>query len=335
MLEEDPTIGDTVSDILQQLSSLKEVVARSQNLNNVSVGQTLPPRIQSGMSIPPVSNLRATKGNAILGQTKLTVTWTDPDDISQVGRYNIYLTGNVTGQTQEIQVASSRKSPAIFNILPDLQTSITVYVQTVLRNGQAMDISQCPTTTITSLDPQKVGIGTINPQYTLHIVTPNAAGFVLGEAIQNSTATAGGPELKFYKTRGAPGAETAVLSGDGIGSVGFSGFDGTVALASSRDMAQVVAFATENWTASAHGSRMILRTCPNGSINESDVVFLSQDRNLGLNTNSFSSGAGVVAIANATVAPSLTPGTGGILWAAAGALHWLGTSGTDTIIAPA
>ncbi len=36
-----------------------------------------------------------------------------------------------------------------------------------------------------------------------------------------------------------------------------------------------------------------------------------------------------------SAAPGFTPGGGGVLYSNAGALHWLGSSGTDTVIAPA
>lgn len=43
---------------------------------------------------------------------------------------------------------------------------------------------------------------------------------------------------------------------------------------------------------------------------------------------------GVIALGNVTTAPG-TPGNGGIFYASAGALHWIGSGGTDTVIAPA
>lgn len=50
---------------------------------------------------------------------------------------------------------------------------------------------------------------------------------------------------------------------------------------------------------------------------------------------SFASGQGVIYIRNRTTAPSGTPSTGGVLYVEAGALHFKGSGGTDTIIAPA
>ena len=78
--------------------------------------------------------------------------------------------------------------------------------------------------------------------------------------------------------------------------------------------------------------------------NGSNTVTLGNDSitttvlkgNIGINTiDQFGSGTGVLGIANATTAPTVAPTGGGVLYASAGALHWLGSSGTDTVIAAA
>jgi hypothetical protein len=56
--------------------------------------------------------------------------------------------------------------------------------------------------------------------------------------------------------------------------------------------------------------------------------------NIGFRTTSqFGKGQGVIAIANATVAPSVNPAGGGILYVEDGALKYRGSNGTVTIIA--
>ena len=49
----------------------------------------------------------------------------------------------------------------------------------------------------------------------------------------------------------------------------------------------------------------------------------------------FGGGQGVIAIANASVAPSEDPAGGGILYVEGGALKYRGSNGTVTVIAPA
>jgi hypothetical protein len=63
---------------------------------------------------------------------------------------------------------------------------------------------------------------------------------------------------------------------------------------------------------------------------------LAEGGNIGIRTSDqFGRGKGVIAIANATVAPSVSPAGGGILYVEDGALKYKGSNGTVTAIAPA
>lgn len=71
---------------------------------------------------------------------------------------------------------------------------------------------------------------------------------------------------------------------------------------------------------------------------ETIVVFqrLGAGGNIGFRTTSqFERGQGVIAIANASVAPTVNPAGGGILYVEDGALKYRGSNGTVTPIAPA
>lgn len=71
---------------------------------------------------------------------------------------------------------------------------------------------------------------------------------------------------------------------------------------------------------------------------ETLVVFqrVAAGGNIGIRTKSqFGQGKGVVAIANAAVAPARNPSGGGILYVEDGALKYRGSSGTVTVLAPA
>jgi hypothetical protein len=58
--------------------------------------------------------------------------------------------------------------------------------------------------------------------------------------------------------------------------------------------------------------------------------------NIGIGTTSqFGGGQGVIAIANASVAPAVSPAGGGILYVENGVLKYRGSKGTVTVIAPA
>ena len=65
------------------------------------------------------------------------------------------------------------------------------------------------------------------------------------------------------------------------------------------------------------------------------VQRLAVGGNIGLRTSSqFGAARGVIAIANAAVAPSVNPSNGGILYVEDGALKYRGSAGTVTVIAP-
>ena len=71
---------------------------------------------------------------------------------------------------------------------------------------------------------------------------------------------------------------------------------------------------------------------------ETIVVFqrLAAGGNIGIRTKSqFGGGRGVIAIHNASVAPTVNPSSGGILYVEDGELKYRGSSGTVTTIAPA
>jgi hypothetical protein len=74
----------------------------------------------------------------------------------------------------------------------------------------------------------------------------------------------------------------------------------------------------------------------NDSSFETIVVFqrLASGGNLGVRTkDQFGAGEGVIAIANASAAPSVNPAGGGILYVEDGALVYRGSNGTVTVIA--
>lgn len=78
----------------------------------------------------------------------------------------------------------------------------------------------------------------------------------------------------------------------------------------------------------------------NATDNGFETIVVFQRRaaggNIGIRTSSqFGSGQGVIAIANASVAPTINPAAGGILYVEDGALKYRGSSGTVTTIAPA
>lgn len=111
----------------------------------------------------------------------------------------------------------------------------------------------------------------------------------------------------------------------GVGATLTSGAMAQITNTTAADVAFIVKGAAsqsgdlENWQNSA--GTVLMRVTSGG--------------NLGVNTNSFGTGTGVVAIANAGTVPSTNPTAGGVLYVESGALKYRGSSGTITTIANA
>ncbi|MBT3878399.1 MAG: hypothetical protein HOI47_04065, partial [Candidatus Scalindua sp.] len=72
-------------------------------------------------------------------------------------------------------------------------------------------------------DGNKVGIGTINPETSLHIVTDNAFPLIAERVVDNNT----GPLVRLRKSRGAINLKSAVNHNDYIGQLSFDGWNGS------------------------------------------------------------------------------------------------------------
>ena len=89
---------------------------------------------------------------------------------------------------------------------------------------------------------------------------------------------------------------------------------------------------TDYWDFGSDNSQWYLWDIVNGKRR----MVVQQNGSVGFGTtDQFGSGSLVLGLANATVVPTVTPTGGGVMYSTAGALHWLGSSGTDTVIAVA
>lgn len=111
------------------------------------------------------------------------------------------------------------------------------------------------------LNSGNIGIGTTAPLSKLHIVdtgTGTPRGVVLDEASDTV-----GPIYFARRARGTPGAETAVLSGDSLGSINFSGHNGSVY--PSTSLAIVQGIAAENFSSTNEGTNLRFLTTSIGA----------------------------------------------------------------------
>lgn len=180
----------------------------------------------------------------------------------------------------------------------------------ILFAGASGVLSQNNTNIFWDNTNNRLGIGTVTPAVGLE---------VSGETSNLSTIRVtryGGSNafLQLFRANGTEASPTTILSGESTGSFRFGGFDGTTFEAS----AVISAAATENWSATARGSKIEIKTIPNGTTTKTLAVTIGQDQKINL-TNY---GAGMLAsdasgnitsesIAWASFTPVISSGTGG------------------------
>jgi hypothetical protein len=79
----------------------------------------------------------------------------------------------------------------------------------------------------------------------------------------------------FARANGTAGSPTAVLTGEGLGSFSFRGWNGS---AFTGSKAFIAALANENWSTTANGTQLVIQTTPNGSTTMATVAAFISDR---------------------------------------------------------
>lgn len=107
------------------------------------------PGTRGGVNIPFVTNVQSALSGTTAGHANVLVTWNDaPDPTGIIDSYNIWITGSILGQAQETLATSSHLSPAVFTVPNSKAGTVSITVQTVLKNGYTNPLPSCPTTAI-------------------------------------------------------------------------------------------------------------------------------------------------------------------------------------------
>ena len=153
-----------------------------------------------------------------------------------------------------------------------------------------------------------------------NIVFSSTAGAAEGQASSlGSTPIAGTQKFTF-------GGTASNGKGNQLGWYTNSSFNG--------DVAQIRGDA-DNYGVNSRGRLVICCNAGADSSTITEVARFTGQKNLGIGMTAFGNGAGVIAIANNTAAPSSNPIGGGYLYVDNGALKYRGSSGTVTTIANA
>jgi hypothetical protein len=123
----------------------------------------------------------------------------------------------------------------------------------------------------------RVGIGTANPDFNLEVNASSDAGFAVTRYSGDS------PGIFGRSAGGTEATPTATQLDHTLSIFGARGHDGT-GFTSSR--ARIETKATQNWTASANGTKMRFFTTPNGSITSSERMVIENNGDVGIGTAS-------------------------------------------------
>ena len=134
--------------------------------------------------------------------------------------------------------------------------------------GAAASGANTDITALTGLTAPAIGIGTASPSISLQIDGTSTT----TSSIQ-ATASSGTDAVQFIARRSLVGP-AAVQSGDVLGVLSFRGYTGS---GYSGSRAAIASSATENWTATANGTRVAFQTTPNGSTALATTMTLEND----------------------------------------------------------
>ncbi len=154
-------------------------------------------------------------------------------------------------------------------------------------NGQAQAIS-LQGNGVSFFNGGNVGIGTTAPVGALDVVNTAENGIRGLSSLEYGSSTAYSAALNLYRARGTQASPTAVQSGDAIGNVVYRGYDGTTGWSTSLggQAAQIIGYAAENWSASAHGGYLTFWTTPTGSTTVTERMRIDAAGNVGIGTTS-------------------------------------------------
>ncbi len=103
----------------------------------------------------------------------------------------------------------------------------------------------------------------------------------------------GAPTIRMRRANGTGAAPTAVLNGDLIATIVFSGYYTAGGPGYAAFPSSVRSHATENWTSTAQGAKLIFAMTPNGAAAPVDAWTIDQDKSLtGIGAFGYATGAG-------------------------------------------
>ena len=180
------------------------ITETSVNQLGVAEGSLLPPRQKGQFRVPFVTGLKIMKRRAYLGGTEFTLTWQEPEGISNISHYNVYVVGLLDNNKTPQGPATVQRSPAVVRLVSGALTRLSFIVQTSLKNGMVSDLRESPTvsseTIVSTIGASDLnGIGT-----TGEILTwTGGVATIIGPGATNTILSGDGSAVPVFRTRTA------------------------------------------------------------------------------------------------------------------------------------
>ncbi len=208
------------------------------------------------------------------GNTSADITYTNTANTQRYRSLGVSNTNFINGSLSIIGVTSGDTATFVADITGTTLTvsSVTSGVLSIGQQIYGSGVSQL--TVITALGTGTGGTGT----YTVNISQTVAAGTTMVSAPDDYTLRATNTlSLVGSRKSGISGRRNKLFNGDEIGAIATFGThtDNSTSVATAHQGARISVMATENYTPSAGGSKMVLSTIKNGSTTRADNLSLS------------------------------------------------------------
>jgi len=120
-------------------------------------------------TVPLVRNLEVVGYQPTSGASKVVLRWTVPEDTRYVDHYEVWVSRTAYQNENPYMVASVSNPPAAFTVTADQDTVAVLYVRTVMKDGRASAIYECPAAAVNVYrfvaGPEDISPGSIQNQH--------------------------------------------------------------------------------------------------------------------------------------------------------------------------
>ncbi len=178
------------------------VTETAVNQQGTAEGSLLPPRQHGQFRVPFITGLKVAKRRSYLAGTEFTLTWQEPEGLTNISHYNIYVTGLLDNNKTPQGPSTVQRSPAVLRLVSGAVSRISFIVQTQLKNGMVSDLRESPTVSSETLvqgfsASDLNGIGT-----TGQILTwTGSTATLIGPGAANEILTGDGVAIPVFRSR--------------------------------------------------------------------------------------------------------------------------------------